>query len=50
MKFGVGVLYKKTVEKDEFRENKLRENHILLKSINEFLPTLCTLLQHFERN
>ena len=42
----IGVLYKHFSGKHEFRENRLSENPILLKDVNEFLPVpvLSTLL------
>jgi len=44
------VFFFKLLRKREFRGNRLRDSHTLLKGLNEFLPLVSTLLDRFRWN
>ena len=43
----IQALYKMLSIRGEFRENRLRDGHILLKSVNEFLSVFPTIRERF---
>ena len=47
MKFGIGVLYKNSSNKREFRENRLSDVHTLLTGVMNFYPSFPYLLTDF---
>ena len=47
IQFGCSLKKKNLSRKLEFRENRLGENHTLLKGINEFLSLLLMFLNRF---
>jgi len=46
----IKIFYKMLCVKGEFRENWLRDGHILLKIVNEFLPYFSHFAKDFVEN